>query len=160
MLPIAATVRWTLLFSSIFVASCTGPGVANNSPGQFGIVTSEGMVLANVEGSATGYTNTELTNLISRGVAESYVVKSEVPSKPATSGVRMFWHVINNGREPTAVVTVHLVRSGKIIRSAFTDAAAPDSNPDAVFMATVSQLAQRVLPLASGQIGPSGTAGS
>jgi len=30
------------------------------SQSRFGIVTSEGTVLANVDGSATGYTNTEL----------------------------------------------------------------------------------------------------
>ena len=154
---IAATARWILLFSSILAVSCAGPAPANDSRGQFGIVTSEGMVLANVEGSATGFTNTELTHLIRTGVAEAYVIHGDVLSDPATAEPRMFWHVINDGRKPTTIISTHLVEGGKITSSAFTDVAAPDSNPDTVFIDAVSQLAQRVLPPAAKHLASSRT---
>jgi len=152
---IVRTARWTLLLSSILAASCAGPETAGDSRSQFGIVTSDATVLANVEGSATGFTNTELTDLIRKGVGKAYVIQCDVSSDPATSGPRMVWHVINEGTEPTAVISVHLVRDGKITRSAFTDASAPGSSPDAVFMDTISQLAQRVLPPAAEHSRPS-----
>jgi hypothetical protein len=143
--PIFSTMRWTLLLASIFVASCTGLRDTNDSQCQFGILTSEGTVLATVEGSATGYTQTELTKLISNGVAETYGIQRTVASGRLTSGPRMIWHVINNEREPTAIISVDFIRNGKITRSAFTSAAAPGSEPDAVFMGAVSQLAENVL---------------
>jgi hypothetical protein len=153
--PIVTTMRWTLLVVLIFVASCAGLRNANDSQDQFGIVTSEGTVLATVEGSATGYTDTELTKLIRNGVAETYGIQRKVASGTLTSGPRMIWHVINNEREPTAIISVDLIRGGKITRSAFTNAVAPGSEPSGVFMGTVSQLAQNVLPPATRQPGPS-----
>jgi len=58
----------------------------------------------------------------------------------------MVWHVVNDGRMPTVVITVHLVQDGKITRTAFTRAAAPDANPEWDFIAAVSQLTLEVLP--------------
>lgn len=146
---IAATARCTILLCSVLVASCARPGTPNDSQAQFGIITSEGRVLANVEGSATGFTNTELTHLIRTGVSEVYAIDSDVSSDAATAGRRMFWHVINDGRKPTAVISVHLVQDGKIARSAYADAAAPDSDSDEEFMYVVSHLAREVLPPAA-----------
>jgi hypothetical protein len=152
---IVTTMRWTLLFSSIFVASCAGANNANDSQDQFGIVTSEGTVLANVEGFAAGYTHTELTKLIRDGLARTYRIQRDVASKAAAPGTRLIWRVNNNVREPTAVITVNLVQGSKIIRSAFSDTVTPGSEPDGIFMGVVSQLAQRVLPPAATQSGSS-----
>jgi hypothetical protein len=153
--PIVTAMRWTLLVASIFVASCAELRNANDSQGQFGIVTSEGTVLATVDGSATGYTHNELTQLIRKGVAETYGIQRAVVPGTLTSGARMIWHVTNDEREPTAIISVDFIRDGKITRSAFTNAAAPGSEPDAVFMGAVSQLAENVLPPANRQPGSS-----
>jgi hypothetical protein len=99
-----------------------------------------------VNGFATGFTNHDLTRLIRAGVAETYSVVCGTSSDSAAAERQMVWHVVNDGRKPTAVVTVHIVQGGEIIRSAFANVAAPDSNPDAVFKYDVAHLAGRVLP--------------
>jgi hypothetical protein len=58
----------------------------------------------------------------------------------------MIWHVTNDERDPTAIISVDFIRDGKITNSAFANAGAPGSEPNAVFMGAVSQLAENVLP--------------
>lgn len=145
-----ATGRWALFIcAGLIVASCMRPGVSDDSRDRFGIITSEGTVLAIVQGSAIGFTNADLTRLIWSGVAEAYPIQCEVPSELAAAGRQIFWNVINDGRKPTAVISVRVVQDGKIVRSAFNHVAAPGSSPDAVFMYDVSHLARRVLPPAA-----------
>jgi hypothetical protein len=120
---------------------------------RFNVITSEGIVSAIVIGSAKGFTNAALTRLIRAGVSETYDVHCTRPSDPAVAEREMFWHVNNDGRKPTAIITVHLVHDGKLVSSAYSNVAAPGSNPNAVFMYDVSRLAQRVLPPASRPLG-------
>ncbi|WP_158922297.1 hypothetical protein [Acidisphaera sp. S103] len=102
------------------------------------------MVLV-VQGMAKGYTNTELTRLIRAGVAESYPTRCDVSPTFAVSAPQMIWRVVNDGRKPTAIVSVRVVHNGNLVRSAFANAPAPDAFPDAVFRFQVANLARRVL---------------
>ncbi len=146
MSSVAASARWALLACLVLTTSCASPGAADDPRYQFGIVTIDGTVLEYVEGSVTGYTNAELTDFVRKGVGEAYVVRRGVSLNATPTGRQMVWHVINDGRKPTVVITVHLVRDGKIIRTAFTGAPAPDASPEGYFIAAISQLTQEVLP--------------
>jgi hypothetical protein len=141
----AFAARGFLLLCTLLLTSCEKPDKQDASLDRFRIITDEGPVLAIVNGSATGFTNHDLTQLIRAGVAEAYSILCDVSPDPAAER-QMVWHVVNDGRKPTAVVPVHIVQSGQIVRSAFASVAAPDSNPDAIFKYDVAHLARRVLP--------------
>jgi hypothetical protein len=140
--------RCTVL-SLCSLASCArseGIGPARNL---FTASTSEGTVLVRVEGLATGFTNSELTRLIRSGLTRIYPIQCDAPSDISMSVPRMVWHVINDGRRPTAMVTVRIIENGRIVRSGFTTVSAPGANPDAVFMREFSDLAYGVMPPAA-----------
>jgi hypothetical protein len=58
-----------LVWTAFLVVSCAIPASVNRAGNQFGIITSEGIVLATVGGTATGVTNAGLIRLIRAGVA-------------------------------------------------------------------------------------------
>jgi hypothetical protein len=63
----------------------------------------------------------------------------------STNAPKMVWHVIKDGRKPTTMVTVRIIRDGRIVRSNFANVSAPHANPDAVFMREVAELAYRLI---------------
>jgi hypothetical protein len=137
---------YLLLGAAMFVASCTNARSTTAAPGQFGVNTTDGVVTARVDGFATGVTNQDLTRLVLAGVGESYTVDCHLLPNTSPDTTQMVWRVTNNGRKPTAIVSVELIQNGRTVRSAFADAAAPAANPDAVFVHQVATLARRVLP--------------
>jgi hypothetical protein len=143
---VTAAFGYALLFCAVLTPSCAQMPAADASRSRFGVITSEGVISATVGGSATGFTNTNLTGLIRAGLAEAYSIQCEVPPKMAAAGPQMVWHVTSIGIKPTAIISVDVVKDGKIVKSAYTNVAAPGSNPNAVFMYDVRRLAQRVLP--------------
>jgi hypothetical protein len=109
-------------------------------------MTSKGVVLAIVEGSVAGVTNSDLTHLIRAGVAETYSIQCVAPSGVTPNDVRMYWYLVDNRQTGTALVKVHIEQDGKIIRSEFTNVTAPGIDPDVMFMDNISRFAQGVLP--------------
>jgi hypothetical protein len=109
-------------------------------------MTSQGVVLAIVEGSVAGVTNSDLTHLIRAGVAETYSVQCAVPSGMAPNNPRMYWYLVENRQTGTALVKVHIKQDNKVIRSEFTHVTVPGTDPDVMFMDNISRFAQGVLP--------------
>jgi len=144
------SVSWHALLSGlVMVAACAGEAGCGGAPDRFAVSTPDGVVLASVEGASTGFTNAELTRLVRAGVAEAYPVQCSVPAVLAAEAPLMVWRVVDKDRQPTAIVSVKLIRNGTVVRSAFDNVLAPDTNPGSVFMRTVSDLARRVLPPAT-----------
>ena len=56
----------------------------------------------------------------------------------------MYWYLISDRRKGTALIKVRITRDGKVIRSEFTNAAAPGVDPD--MMDDISRFVRRVLP--------------
>jgi hypothetical protein len=132
--------------SAILLVSCAVPVSRHGSCNKFAIITSEGIVLATVDGMATGFTNADLARLIRAGVAESYSIQSNVLRQVVMPRRQIFWHVTSRVRYPTAVISVRFVEDGKTVKSAFADTAAPGTNPNLIFMSEVARLARKVLP--------------
>jgi hypothetical protein len=141
----AWTTGYLLVSSLSLLAACTGSETVGEVRDKFTANTSEGIVLVRVEGMATGITNSELTRLIRRGVVRIYPVRCNPPPDISTNAPQMVWHVIKDGRKPTAMVTVEIIRDGRIVRSNFANVSAPHANPDAVFIREVSELAYRLI---------------
>jgi hypothetical protein len=135
-----------LVWSAFLLASCATAANINGAGNRFGIITSEGIVLATVSGMATGLTNADLTRLIRAGVAETYSIQCDVPRHMPRSTRQIFWHVTSGIRYPTAVISIRLVEDSKTVRSFFADVAAPETSPSLIFMNEVSRLSRRVLP--------------
>jgi hypothetical protein len=142
----APAIHWCLVLVLYLLAACTGPQGAGKADNLFTANASEGDVLVRVDGMARGFTNSELTRLIKRGMAGSYPIQCHEASDNALDTPKMVWHVINDRRKPTAVVTVKVIESSGIVRSKFANIAAPGVNPDAVFMRDVADLAYRIMP--------------
>jgi len=147
------TIRHCLFLFLYLLASCTGSGGAGQARNPFIAHTPEGVVLVKVNGTATGTTDEELTRLIRRGVAQIYPVLSNTSPGVSLDAPQLVWDVIKDGRTPTAVVTVKVVRDGRVVRSEFAHVSAPGANPDAVFIHDISALAYRVLPPATNVAG-------
>jgi hypothetical protein len=122
------------------------PARVDSAGNQFGIVTSEGIVIAIIEGTATGLTNTGLTRLIEAGVGEIYSIQCDLPRHAVVPARRIFWHVASRVRYPTAVISARFIEDSKTVRSLSVDVAAPEANPNLVFMNEVSHIARKVLP--------------
>jgi hypothetical protein len=133
----------------VSMAVCAGVAGCGGTPDRFAVSTPDGVVLASVEGASTGFTNTELTRLVRAGVAEAYPVQCHAPSWLGAGAPLMVWQVVDKDRQPTAIVSVRLIRNGTVVRSSFDNVVVPDANPGSVFMRTVSDLARRVLPPAT-----------
>jgi len=103
-------------------------------------------VLATVKGTATGFTNGDLTRLIRAGVAETYSIQCDVPWDIAATARQIFWQVSSSVRRPTATISVKVVQGGKTVNSTFTNVAGPDANPYVIFMNEISRLAHEMLP--------------
>jgi hypothetical protein len=142
---VAAPVGYALLFCAVLTPSCAQMPAADASRSRFGVITSEGVTSVTVGGSAKGFTNTNLAGLIRAGLAEAYSIQCEAPQNMAAAGPQMVWHVTNIGVKPTAIISVYVVKDGKVVKSAYTNVAAPGANPNAVFMYDVLRLAQTVL---------------
>ena len=140
-----AAIGRTLLFCMIFVVSYSRPSASGGSEAWSGVGTPVGAVALVVQGMAKGFTNAELTRLIRAGVADAYPTRCDGGPVAADSMPRMVWHVVNDGRKPTAIVSVRVIQNGSLVRFAFSNAPAPDAFPDAVFRREVSDLARRVL---------------
>ena len=138
-----AAIGRALLFCLAFAVSCTRPTISDGWEAWSGVGTPDGAVV--VQGMAKGFTNAELTRLIRAGVADAYPTRCDGGPVPAGSMPRMVWHVVNDGRKPTAIVSVRVVQNGGLVRFAFSNTPAPDTFPDAVFRREVSDLARRVL---------------
>jgi hypothetical protein len=127
------------------LASCARSENVARPNNLFTADTSEGIVVVRVEGFATGFTNTEMTRLIRGGLARIYPIQCDTSPDVSANAPRMVWHVINDGRKATAMVTVTIIESGRIVRSKFDNVSAPNVNPNVVFMRDVSDLAYRVM---------------
>jgi hypothetical protein len=138
-----------LLSGLVMAAVCAEAAGCGEAPNRFAVSTPDGLVLASVEGASTGFTNAELTRLVRGGIAEAYPVQCNAPSVLTAGAPLMVWQVVDKDRQPTAIVSVKLIRNGTVVRSAFDNVLAPDANPGSVFMRTVSDLARRVLPPAT-----------
>ena len=128
--------RWRVfILSTICLVSCATPERLHGAGNKFGIVTTEGIVLATVDGMATGLTSADLTRRIRAGVAEAYPIQSNMPLHMTAPRRQIFWHVASAVRYPTATISVRLVEDGKTVASAFAITAAPEMNPNLLFMA-------------------------
>jgi hypothetical protein len=145
---------WSAAFFVLFLASCAGPQAGDPSTDQFVIESSEGPVLATVEPSDTGYTDSELTNVISAGVADRFAIRCSAPSRSAEPSRQMFWQV-NKIWKTNAQISASLVAGGKVVKSTFMTTGAPGTNPDADFEYAVARLASRMLPTSRQSADPS-----
>jgi hypothetical protein len=138
---------WFLPLSLLI--ACTNPERGDGAGNLFTAGTSEGTIMVRVEGFTKGFTNTELTRLIRDGLAKTYPIQRDVPPDIASNVPRMVWHVNNDERNATAVVTVRIIQNGRVVRSDFAKTPAPNACPPAVFMHEVSELARNVIPPAA-----------
>jgi hypothetical protein len=102
-------------------------------------------ILVTVEASDTGYTDAELTNVISAGVAERFAIRCSASSRSAKPLREMFWQV-NKIWKTNAQIGALLVAGGRVVKSTFMTTGAPGTNPDADFEYAVARLASRILP--------------
>jgi hypothetical protein len=87
------TIRGVLFLSVILMTSCAKPEIPGSTWNQFAIITSQGIVLATVNGTVTGLTSRDLTRLIRAGVAETYTIQCGVPGDIAATARQIFWQV-------------------------------------------------------------------
>lgn len=141
-----------LLWCLIAFTSGARPAAADGWQGSFMVATSEGAVLATVEGATTGFTNAALTRLIREGAAESYPTYCATPSDITAARRRILWHVIKDGRKPVALISVELIQDGNVGRKAYRHVADPGANPPVVFAHEAARLVLHVLsPATSAQ---------
>jgi len=148
----ALTGRCCLFLVLSLLAACSGSEGAGQVNNLFVANTTEGVALVRVDGMATGFTNSELTRLIRRGMAGIFPILCRDASDNASTAPKMVWHIINDGRKPTAVVTVKVIETDGIVRAKFANISAPGINPDAVFMHDVADLAYRIISPASSSV--------
>lgn len=130
----------------LWLAGCAGSPGQPGMPNQFVAATPSGNVIVRVDGTTTGFTNSKLTELIADGMAVTYPVTRASPQKVSPETPLLVWHVSNDGRHPTAVVVVKVIRNGSVRHSRLAFVVAPGVHPTAAFLSAVADLAADVAP--------------
>jgi len=130
------------------IVACTNVQSHDALRPEFDVLTSQGPISVRVQGTATGFTNADLSRLIRSGMAEAYSVRCSVPFDTWSMKQILVWNVAKDGRH-NYVVSGRLVQSGKIIKSTWVDVIGLEAAPYGVFMRTISFLALKLLPPAT-----------
>jgi hypothetical protein len=113
---------------------------------RFTIATSAGMIDANITSDGVGESRSRLAALVRRGVAQAYTVGCDAGAERHSPADIMLWHMSREGPKPMVMITVRLLRSGRVLRRASASVPAPETEPNDVFIEDISLLGRRVLP--------------
>jgi hypothetical protein len=130
------------------IAACANVQSRGTLGHEFEVLTSKGPVSVQVQGTATGFDNSDLSRLIRFGMAEVYSVHCGLPLDVSSTKQMLVWNVTKDGRL-NYVVNGRLVQGGEVVKSTWADVIGLEAAPYGVFMRTISFLALKLLPPAT-----------
>jgi hypothetical protein len=137
-----------VVYCMIAIAACANTQSRGTLGREFDVLTSKGPVSVHVQGTATGFANSNLSRLIRSGMAEVYPIRCDMPLDVSSTKQMLVWNVTKDGRL-NYVVNGRLVQGGEVIKSKWADVIGLEATPYGVFMRTISFLALKLLPPAT-----------
>ncbi len=136
-------------------ASCSS-SLENGAPLlTYVVLTDAGPILIDADGFAHGFTQSALEATVRKGVKQAHRGQLKLlKADEFTPTRRMLFHVEEGFRPTRAQITMELFRAGKLVKSVSTASPEPGAFPEAVFIHSIADLTQRLLPPVALNVAP------